>query len=105
MTKVEQAKLDEVKDLLSIINERQKVIKEESLPEINERLKSINGNIEKHTENLNVINTTLYGKTGDAGLCKQVDINTNRIVKLMIVAAVVGATVGGGIGGLIQLLT
>lgn len=33
-----------------------------------------------------------------------VETNTNRIVKLMIVSAVIGAVIGGGMVGVFQIL-
>jgi len=49
MTKEEQVKLNNVMDLLILIEERQRAIKEEDLAGINNRLKDLNGSVLKNT--------------------------------------------------------
>jgi len=49
MTRDEQAKLNEVRDLLNLINERQEVMKDVSLKDIDTHLLVLNGTVLKNT--------------------------------------------------------
>jgi len=49
MTKEEQAKLNEVRNLLLVVSERQRAIREEDLAGIDNHLKDLNGSVLKNT--------------------------------------------------------
>ncbi len=77
---------------------------EGDMQEIKKSINHLTAVTVKTSERLCIHDTTLFGKTGDAGLCKMVETNTDRIVKLMIVSAVIGAVIGGGMVGVFQIL-
>jgi len=80
MTKDNQAKLDDIRGLLNLINERQTVMKEEDLSKIDSRLKALNGTVARTAEHVAINDTTLYGKMGDAGLVVLSQENERRSI-------------------------
>jgi len=104
MNQKEQIQIHEVWEVVVRIDERQKSMKEDDLPEIKEHLKQLNNSVAKNTEHIAINDVTLYGKDGDPGLAQQVKEQNTRIWKLAVAIAAISATVGGGVAGLVQWL-
>ena len=81
-------------ELLGRLDERTESIIRE-LTSQNKHLALINGNLQKHQDNLISINTTVYGKKSDKGLCGEVSA-----IKRVMIAVLVLVLGGGTISGL-----
>ena len=98
-------KIDElIAGQATLLERSESMIRE--LKDQNKHLEKINGSIVKHGEQIIALNTTVYGKDSDEGLCSKVDKNSAKLNRLLIILAIsVGTGVSGfGISELIKVL-
>ena len=99
-------KIDElIAGQATLLERSNSIIRE--LKDQNKHLEKINGSIAKHGEQIIALNTTVYGKGSDEGLCSKVDKNSAKLNKLLLIVAILmGTGVSGfGISELVKVLT
>ena len=85
---------DEERDALLIrLDERTKKIFE-TQAQHSKHLAMINGSLQKHQDNLMAINTTVYGKNSDKGLCGDVT-SIRRFIYWIFALFILGGAVSG----------
>lgn len=102
MTSKYEKTILQIVDTVGRVDERtQKIF--ETQAEQSRHLAMINGSLQKHQDNLMAINTTVYGKNSDKGLCG--DVSTLRKTMYWLVALIItGGTISGlEIGDVIHL--
>jgi len=99
-------KIDElIAGQATLLERSNSIIRE--LKDQNKHLERINGSIVKHGEQIIALNTTVYGKDSDEGLCSKVDRNSAKLNRLLLIVAILmGTGVSGfGISELVKVLT
>jgi len=66
-------------------------------------LAMINGNLDKHKDNITMLNTTVYGRNSDKGLCGDV-LWLRKLIYCLFAIIITGGTISGlEIGNVIHL--